>query len=106
MNEYNIGDTVSYLDEYNGMKSGVIAEVASDMDSYNDMKLEDGIPYYASKKLTAAANKKLKNEAKAPLTSPVYAKVKPKNMESVFLILKKDLTAVEEEFIMMDDVIG
>ena len=85
----NIGDTVSYLNEYGDKRLGIISEVASDMDSYEDMKLEDGVPYYASKKLTAAENKRRKASGKSVLTSPVYAPVKEKNMASVFLIIER-----------------
>jgi hypothetical protein len=105
MENLNIGDTVSYRNEYGEYRTGLIAEVASDMDSYNDMKLEDGVPYYASKKLTAAENKRRKSERKPALSSPVYAKVKPKNMDTVFLILKNDLKKDEEEFMMLEDVV-
>ena len=81
----NIGDEIKYLNEYGEICIGVIKDVLSDMDSYEDMKLEDGVSYYASKKLTATANKKLKKAKKPPLSSPVFAPVKPKNLGSVFL---------------------
>ena len=48
----NIGDTIEYYNVYDEKKSGVITEVFSDMDSYEDMRLEDGIPMYYSKKLS------------------------------------------------------
>ena len=48
----NIGDTVKYYNEYSEKVCGVITEVSSDMDSYEDMRLEDGIPMYYSKKLS------------------------------------------------------
>ena len=66
----NIGDTVEYYNVYDEKKSGVITEVFSDMDSYDDMKLEDGIPMYYSKKLSR------------------YVPVKEKNMASVFLTVE------------------
>ena len=47
----NIGDTVKYYNEYKEKVFGIITEVASDMDSYEEMRLEDGIPMYYSKKL-------------------------------------------------------
>ena len=66
----NIGDTVEYYNVYDEKKSGVITEVFSDMDSYDDMRLEDGIPMYYSKKLSR------------------YVPVKEKNMASVFLTVE------------------
>ena len=66
----NIGDTVEYYNVYDEKKSGVITEVFSDMDSYDDMKLEDGVPMYYSKKLSR------------------YVPVKEKNMASVFLTVE------------------
>ncbi len=98
----NIGDTVSYLNEYGDKRLGIISEVASDMDSYEDMKLEDGVPYYASKKLTAAENKRRKASGKSVLTSPVYAPVKPKNMASVFLVVDRGKWG--EAFVYLDEV--
>ena len=54
----------------NDIKSGVITEIFSDMDSYEDMKLENGIPLYYSKKLSR------------------FVPVKEKNMASVFLTVE------------------
>ena len=53
----NVGDKVSFKDDLGEEKSGEILSVLSDMDSYEDMRLKDGIPYYASKKMTAKENK-------------------------------------------------
>ena len=66
----NIGDTVKYYDAYNEKVCGVITEVSSDMDSYEDMRLEDGVPLYYSKKLSR------------------FVPVKEKNMASVFLTVE------------------
>ena len=66
----NIGDTIEYYNVYDEKKSGVITEVFSDMDSYEDMRLEDGVPLYYSKKLSR------------------YVPVKEKNMASVFLTVE------------------
>ena len=66
----NIGDSVEYYNVYDEKKSGVITEVFSDMDSYDDMRLEDGVPLYYSKKLSR------------------YVPVKEKNMASVFLTVE------------------
>ena len=67
----NIGDTVEYYNVYDEKKSGVITEVFSDMDSYEDMRLEDGVPLYYSKKLSR------------------YVPVKEKNMASVFVTVER-----------------
>ena len=67
----NIGDTVKYYNEYSEKVCGVITEVSSDMDSYEDMRLEDGIPMYYSKKLSR------------------YVPVKEKNMASVFVTVER-----------------
>ena len=61
----------------------------SDMDSYEDMKLKDGVPYYASKKITASENKKRKKSKLFPLEVPIYVPVKKKNMASVFLTVER-----------------
>ena len=66
----NIGDTVEYYNVYDEKKAGVITEIFSDMDSYDDMKLKDGVPLYYSKKLSR------------------YVPVKEKNMASVFLTVE------------------
>ena len=81
----NIGDKIKYLDEYGENCIGTIQGVLSDMDSYDEMKFKDGVSYYASKKLTAAENLRRKKAKKSPLSSPIFASVKPKNMASVFL---------------------
>jgi len=67
----NIGDNVNYKNWMNEIVSGVITEVSSDMDSYEDMRLEDGIPLYYSKKLSR------------------YVPVKEKNMASVFVTVER-----------------
>ena len=84
---FNIGDVIEYVNELGERKRGSISEVSSDMDSYEEMELKDGIPYYASKKLTASENKRRKSAKKSPLSSPVFAPVKEKNMDTVFLTI-------------------
>ena len=79
----NIGDNVSYKNWMNETVSGVITEVSSDMDSYEDMRLEDGIPMYYSKKLSC------------------FVPVKEKNINSVFLTVEtvghpKEFVALKE----------
>ena len=62
-----IGDNVEYKNEYGENCSGSIVNVYSDMDSYDEIKLENGVPLYYSKKLSK------------------FVPVKPKNMDSVFV---------------------
>ena len=81
----NIGDTVEYYNVYDEKKSGVITEVSSDMDSYEDMRLEDGIPMYYSKKLSR------------------FVPVKEKNIDSVFLTV--ETVGHPKEFMSLNDVL-
>ena len=85
---FNIGDEIDYENVYGECQRGTILSVSSDMDSYEDMELKNGVPYYASKKLTASENKRRKSSGKSPLSSPVFAPVKEKNINSVFLEVK------------------
>ena len=63
----SIGDNVEYRNEYGEKCTGSIVSIQSDMDSYDEIRLEKGVPLYYSKKLKK------------------FVPVKPKNMESVFL---------------------
>ena len=81
----NIGDTAVFYNEYKDKLVGVIENIDSDKDSYEDMKLKDGVPLYYSKKLKK------------------YVPVKEKNLDSIFLTIKNSLNKVE--FIMLDDVL-
>ena len=101
MMRINVGDTVSFKDEYGEQKSGEILQLLSDMDSYEDMKLKDGVPYYASKKITASENQKRKMKGTSQLKSPIYVPVKEKNMDSVFLEIE---TFHGRKFIWMNEV--
>ena len=81
----NIGDTVNYYNAYNEVVCGPITEIASDMDSYEEIKLENGIPMYYSKKLYK------------------FVPVKKKNIDSVFLTVEtvghpKEFVALNELF--------
>ena len=86
----NIGDKVKYRDSYNEPSVGVIVDVSSSMPSYNAMKLENGIPYYVSKKMSVHE------------IDPVYVAVKPKNMDTVFLTIENNRGRIE--FLSLDDV--
>ena len=81
----NIGDTVEYNDVFNEKKSGKIVEISSDMDSYDHMKLENGIPLYYSKKLSH------------------FVPVKEKNMASVFLTVER--SGHSKEFIALNELL-
>ena len=87
----NIGDKVKYKDVYDEPSIGVIVDVSYSMNSYDDMRLEDGVPYYVSKKMSVHKGK------------PVYVAVKPKNMDTVFLIIES--SADRSEFLSLDEVI-
>ena len=81
----NIGDNVEYYNILNEKKSGVITEISSDMDSYEDMRLENGVPMYYSKKLSC------------------YVPVKEKNMDSVFVTIEHNNSV--KEFITLDEIL-
>ena len=87
----NIGDTVEYNDLFNEKKSGQIVEISSDMDSYDHMKLEDGIPLYYSKKLSR------------------FVPVKEKNMKTIFLTVERSRipnknAGTVKEFVLFNEV--
>ena len=81
----NIGDTVEYYNTYNEKVCGAITEINSDMDSYEDMRLEDGIPMYYSKKLYK------------------FVPVKKKNMNSVFLTV--ETVGHPKEFLSLNELL-
>jgi hypothetical protein len=81
----NIGDTVKYYNEYKEKVFGVITEIASDMDSYEEMKLENGIPLYYSKKLYK------------------FVPVKKKNINSVFLTV--ETVGHPKEFVALNELL-
>ena len=87
----NIGDKVKYKDVYDEPSVGVIVDVSSSMTYYDYMKLENGIPYYVSKKMSVHE------------IEPVYVAVKPKNMDTVFLIIETNRG--KTEFLPLDEVI-
>ena len=63
----NIGDNIVYRNGYGEKCKGSIVNVYSDMESYDEIRLENGVPLYYSKKLKR------------------FVPVKPKNMKSVFV---------------------
>ena len=81
----NIGDTVEYYNIYSEKVCGVITEVSSDMDSYDKMRLEDGIPMYYSKKLSR------------------FVPVKEKNINSVFLTV--ETVGQSKQFVSLNELL-
>ena len=65
----NIGDVIEYRDCFDEKRHGKVVDVSSDMDFYDKMRLEDGVPHYYSKKLSR------------------FVPVKEKNIDTVFLIV-------------------
>ena len=84
--KYNIGDTVKFKTEYEETKSGKIVNVASEMDSYEEMRLKDGIALYWSKKMKK------------------WTPVKEKNRDTVFL--EVELLRGGYNFIYMEEVVS
>ena len=81
----NIGDAVNYYNAYDEKVCGIITEVSSDMDSYEDMRLKDGIPMYYSKKLFR------------------FVPVKEKNINSVFLTV--ETVGHPKEFLALNELL-
>jgi hypothetical protein len=81
----NIGDAVNYYNAYDEKVCGIITEIASDMDSYEEMKLENGIPLYYSKKLYK------------------FVPVKKKNINSVFLTV--ETVGHPKEFVALNELL-
>ena len=84
MNMY-IGDKVKYKNEYGEIVCATITEIFSDINSYEKMKLNNGIPYYYSKKLSD------------------FVPVKKKNIDSVYLAVENNIG--KNEFIYIKNVI-
>ena len=81
----NIGDTVNYYNAYDEKVCGIITEISSDMDSYEEIRLEDGIPMYYSKKLFR------------------FVPVKKKNIDSVFLTVETG--GHPKEFVTLNELL-
>tara|TARA_B100001971_G_C17815829_1_gene346416 strand:+ start:290 stop:544 length:255 start_codon:yes stop_codon:yes gene_type:complete len=80
-----IGDKVKYKNEYGEIVRATIMEISSDMDSYDKMKLNNGVPHYYSKKLSN------------------FVPVKKKNIGSVYLTVENNIG--KTEYIFMKNVI-
>ena len=87
----NINDTVTYKDsDSNTLRNGRVMEVSSDMDSYEDMRLENGIPMYWSKK------------------TKKYVPVKDKNMDTVYIsVISGENTWNERtDYIFLNEIVS
>ena len=84
--EYNIGDTVKFATEYGPPMHGTIMNVSSEMDSYDEMRLKDGVALYWSKKMKK------------------WTPVKEKNAGTVFLEIETQRGGYA--FIFMDEVMS
>ena len=82
--EYSIGDTVKFATEYGPPQKGILINVQSEMDSYDEMQLKDGVALYWSKKMKK------------------WTPVKEKNAHTVFLEVKTKRGGYA--FIFMDEV--
>ena len=82
----NIGDEITYEDYCGGTMRGILTAIGSDKDSYNDLKLKDGVFMYKSKKLKK------------------YVPVKSKSMDSIYI----EITGFKDkhDYILPDELIG
>jgi len=83
---YSIGESVDYFDEEDNIKTGIIGDVSSDLDSYVNLRVSDNdkVQYWS---------KKLK----------MYVNVKPKNIDTIYFTIPNRL---RNEFVLIKDIIG
>jgi len=86
----NIGDEVVYNGEYGEILTGKLTAVGSDKDSYDDIKLEDGVFLYKSKKLKK------------------YVPFKDKSLSSVYIEITRGNAAglANFDYILPNELIG
>ena len=86
----NIGDEVVYNGDYGETLTGKLTAIGSDKDSYDDIKLEDGVFLYKSKKLKK------------------YVPFKEKSLNSVYIEITKGNTAglANFDYILPNELIG
>ena len=86
----NIGDGVIYNGEYGETLTGKLTAVGSDKDSYDDIKLKDGVFLYKSKKLKK------------------YIPFKEKSLNSVYIEITKgnDAGLAIFDYILPNELIG
>ncbi len=84
----NYNDTVNFKGEDGNILTGIVSAVSSDMDSYEDMKLKDGVPMYWSKK------------------TGTYKPVKEKNIGSIFLTVTTGESFNKNNYIFFNEIIS
>ena len=82
---YSIGESVNYFDNEGKIKTGTINDVSSDLDSYINLRVDNDVVQYWSKKLKR------------------YVPVKPKNIETIYFTIPNRL---RDEFVLIKDIIG
>ena len=86
---YNIGDVVRYKTYSDNLitsfKTGTITEVSSDLDSYVNLRVENDVVQYWSKKLKK------------------YVPVKPKNINSIYFTIPQRII---DDFVLIEDILG
>ncbi len=86
----NIGDEVVYNGDYGETLTGKLTAIGSDKDSYDDIKLEDGVFMYKSKKLKK------------------YVEFKEKSLQSVYIEITRQSTRGDKnlDYILPNELIG
>ena len=86
----NIGDEVVYNGDYGETLTGKLTAIGSDKDSYDDIKLKDGVFMYKSKKLKK------------------YVEFKEKSLNSVYIEITKgnDAGLAIFDYILPNELIG
>ena len=86
----NIGDEVVYNGDYGEILYGKLTAIGSDKDSYDDIKLEDGVFMYKSKKLKK------------------YVEFKEKSLQSVYIEITRQSTRGDKnlDYILPNELIG
>jgi len=82
---YSIGENVDYFDDEGKIKTGTINDVSSDLDSYVNLRVDNDVVQYWSKKLKR------------------YVPVKPKNIDTIYFTIPNRL---RDEFVLKKDIIG
>jgi hypothetical protein len=76
----NIGDEVVYNGDYGETLTGKLTAIGSDKDSYDDIKLKDGVFMYKSKKLKK------------------YVAFKEKSLSSIYIEISRSRSGGQENF--------
>ena len=86
----NIGDEVVYNGDFGEILTGILTAIGSDKDSYDDIKLEDGVFMYKSKKLKK------------------YVEFKEKSLQSVYIEITRSGTRGMDnlDYILPNELIG